>query len=140
MIANSNLRRMSNGHVRCLLCGLLALSFLGCNMPASSDDPDAVTSLHFTPSAFDSFRRNTELKYFLKSPSTLSIYIVKRDSLQHELLVKTLVTSLEETKGSHAVTWLGDTNEHYFAPVGLYFGLVSIGTRRFQTVVQVFHY
>ena len=131
---------MFNGHVPYLLCGLLALTSLRCNVPTSSDDPGAVTSLHFTPSAFDSFRRNTEMKYFLKSPATLSIYIVKRDSLQHELLVKTLVTGLEETKGSHAVTWIGDTNEHYFAPVGLYFGLISIGTRRFQTVVQVFHY
>jgi len=116
------------------------LSFMQCNMPNVTDDPALVSSLRFSPSAFDSFRRNTELKYTLKNPSEVSIYIMKKDSLQNDVLVKTLVENASETKGTHSTTWLGETNQRYFAPVGIYFGVLKIGSRRFETSVQVFHF
>ncbi len=121
---------------------LIAISSLdlACRLQTPADDSDIVTSLHFTPSAFDSFMRNTEMKYTLKSPATLNIYIVKRDSSQHELIVKTLVTNLNETKGSHSITWIGDTDQHFFAPIGIYFGVVQIQSHSYRTIVQVFHF
>ncbi|MBI5021782.1 MAG: hypothetical protein HZB59_10110 [Ignavibacteriales bacterium] len=109
-------------------------------MPNVTDDPALVSNLRFSPSAFDSFRRNTELKYTLKNPSEVSIYIMKKDSLQNDVLVKTLVENAVETKGTHSTTWLGETNQRYFAPVGIYFGVLKIGSRRFETSVQVFHF
>ena len=117
----------------------LSISTLACRFPNEAYDPNVITSLHFTPSAFDSFRRNTEMKYSLKSASIVSVYIVKKDSAQKELLVKTLVEDLNETKGSHSITWIGDTDQRLFAPAGTYFGVVQLQQHRFQTIVQVFH-
>ncbi len=126
------------------LCAIVFMAIsicnLACRLPDQAADGDVVSSLHFTPSAFDSFKRNTELKYSLKDASTLNIYIVKKDTTQKELLVKTLVEDLADTKGSHSVTWIGDTDQHYFAPIGIYFGVVQIQDHRFETIVQVFHY
>ena len=104
----------------------LIINFLQCHIPDPVDDPALVSNLRFSPSAFDSFRRNTELRYTLKSPCIVSIYIVKKDSSQNELLVKTLLENAGETKGTHSITWLGETNQRYFAPVGIYFGIVTI--------------
>lgn len=116
------------------------LGFMQCNLPNVTDDPALVSNLRFSPSAFDSFKRNTELKYTLKNPSVVSIYIIKKDSAQNDLLVKTLVENANETKGTHSTTWLGDTNQRYFAPIGIYLGVLKIGSRRFETSVQVFHF
>lgn len=118
----------------------ISLCSFQCKLPTATDDPNVISSLHFTPSAFDSFRRNTEMKYSLKAASVVSIYIVKKDSTKRELLVKTLVEGLNETKGSHSITWIGDTDQRLFAPVGIYFGLVHIQNQRFETIIQVFHY
>lgn len=115
-------------------------SFMQCNLPNATDDPALVSNLRFSPSAFDSFRRNTELKYTLKSPATVSIYIIKKDTIEQEFLVKTLMENAQETKGSHSVTWLGDTNQRYFAPIGIYFGKVQIENKSFEAIVQVFHF
>jgi hypothetical protein len=112
----------------------------GCRLPAGDDDPAIVTSLRFSPGAFDSFRSNTELKYSLKSPATVSMYIMRRDTSGKRLLVRTLALDLGETKGSHAAAWLGDTDGRLFAPAGTYLGVVEIGTRRFETSVEVFHF
>ena len=79
------------------------------------------------------------MKYSLKIPSTVSIYIVKKDSTRKELLVKTLAEDLNETKGSQSITWIGDTDQRLFAPSGIYFGVIQIQQRRFETIVQVFH-
>jgi hypothetical protein len=115
---------------------LLSLFSLHCSLPES---PDLISSLRFTPSAFDSFRRNTELRYSLKSFQTVNIYIVRKE-LSGDLLVKTLAEGLGETKGSHAITWLGDTNAKLFAPAGVYFGVVQLHDKRFEAVVEVFHF
>ena len=119
---------------------VLLILTVSCRIPSAQDDPDLVTSLHFTPSAFDSFRRNTELKYSLKTASTVSIYIVRQDSALGESLVRTLVEKLAETKGAHSITWLGDSDQHLFVPTGTYFAMVRIGGRHFETVVEVFHF
>jgi hypothetical protein len=119
--------------------GLLALLAGGCRF----DGPQAgelVTSLRFSPSAFDSFRRNTELKYALTEAAVVDIRIVRRTADGAEVAVKTLARSLRETRGTHAVTWLGDTAERLFAPAGVYVGVVEVRGERFETSVEVFHF
>jgi flagellar hook assembly protein FlgD len=124
--------------------GLILISLLfsavGCSIPAATQDPSLVTSLRFAPSAFDSFKQNTELRYTLKTPSKLAVRVVKRESGGKEFIVKTIVEDAAETQGSHAVTWLGDTDGKVFAPAGTYFGRIEIENRLFETAVQVFHY
>jgi len=121
---------------------LLILSSLvcSCNFPSSLDDPELVSNLRFSPSAFDSFKSNTQMLYTLKAPATLNAYILKVDSTGKEYLVKTLVLNAAESKGSHAHTWLGDTDDGLFAPTGTYIGVIQIQQRRFESTVLVFHY
>lgn len=109
-------------------------------MPVGEEDASLVTSLRFSPSAFDSFRRNTEIRYTLKSPSTVSINIVRRDSAGQMFLVNTIAENTYETKGSHSHTWLGDTRSGLFAPSGLYLGVLRIGDKQYETSVRVFHF
>lgn len=116
------------------------LSLAGCRAGAGPDEASAVSSLRFSPSAFDSFKRNAELRYTLGAPADVRISIVRRDAGGGEVFVKLLGAALRQTKGSHAITWLGDTNEHLFAPAGTYFGVVECGGARFETPVEVFHF
>ena len=111
-----------------------------CSHPSQLDDPELVNSLRFSPSAFDSFKSNTEMRYTLKVPATLNAYILRSDSSGKEFLVKTLAINAAESKGSHAHTWLGDTNDELFAPPGLYIGVIQIQERRFESTILVFHY
>ena len=123
------------------LACLIVLSLLtSCNLPSALDDPELVSSLRFSPSAFDSFKSNTQVLYTLKAPATLNAYILKVDSTGKEYLVKTLVLNAAESKGSHAHTWLGDTDDGLFAPTGTYIGVIQIQQRRFESTVLVFHY
>jgi hypothetical protein len=121
---------------------LLILSSLicGCSLPSSLDDPELVSSLRFSPSAFDSFKSNTQILYSLKAPAILNAYILTVDSTGKEYLVKTLVLKAAESKGSHAHTWLGDTDDGLFAPTGTYIGVIQIQEKRFEATVLVFHY
>mgnify|MGYP001360902762 CR=1 FL=1 len=120
---------------------VLSLFFLQtCQFPSGSDDPELVSNLRFSPSAFDSFRTNTELRYTLKSPAKLSIYVAMRDSIGSEFLVKKLAENIEETKGTHAHTWLGDATNGQFAPRGSYIGVVLTGHQRYEAAVLVFHF
>jgi hypothetical protein len=120
---------------------LIVLALLNsCSHPSQLDDPELVNSLRFSPSAFDSFKSNTEMRYTLKIPVTLNAYILRPDSTGKEFLVKTLAINAAESKGSHAHTWLGDTDDELFAPPGLYIGLIQIQERRFESTVLVFHY
>lgn len=125
-----------------LVVTMLSLLVMAAGCKLASPDPTTtlVTSLRFTPSAFDSFKRNTELKYSLGAPSTVTISIIKRDSAMQDYLVKTLAENLNETKGSHSVTWLGDTDQRLFAPAGVYFGVLRIHDQQYETIVQVFHF
>lgn len=119
---------------------VILFAVTACKLPSSLDDDSLVSSLRFSPSAFDSFRRNTEMRFSLQRSSVVSITIVQRDSSRGELLVKTLAESVTETRGSHAVTWLGDTDQRLFAPSGIYLGVLVAGGRRFETTVQIFHF
>jgi len=119
---------------------LLLMLLNSCNHPSQIEDPELVNSLRFSPSAFDSFKSNTEMRYTLKVPVALNVYILRSDSTGKEFLVKTLAINAAESKGSHAHTWLGDTNDELFAPPGLYIGVIQIQERRFESTVLVFHY
>jgi hypothetical protein len=117
----------------------LALLALSCQLPAPADDPDLITNLRFSPSAFDSFRHNTEIRYTLKHPVRLSVVIVHRDSSGAESIVTTLASDIPETSGTHAHTWLGETMQGAFAPAGRYLGRVLVDRRTFETAVLIYH-
>lgn len=123
-----------------LLIAVTLILFASCKLPTVADDPSIVSNLRFTPSAFDSFTKNTEVQYTLKNPIAVSISIVKRDSSGQEFLVKTIAENIHETKGTHRHSWLGDTEKGLFAPIGTYIGLVQIESQRFEATVLVFHY
>ncbi len=131
--------RGRQGGGRLVLIAIL-LSLNSCHLPTTADDPSSITSLRFTPSAFDSFTKNTQIQYALKSPSTLSISIVTKDSLGSYALVRTIAQNIHETKGTHGHTWLGDTENGFFAPTGTYIGLVQMDSQNYETTVLVFHY
>ena len=119
-----------------LICLAAAAVIAGCRIPGTPEP--SVTNLKFVPSAFDSFRSNAELKFSLTAPATVSIRI--RAGSPGGRVVRTLADDLRETKGSHAVAWLGDTDERLFAPAGIYFGVVVTGGAAYEANVQVFHY
>ena len=165
-------------HARLIL--MCFFSSVRCNHPSAADDPEVLSNLRFAPGAFDSFTRNTELKFTLRHPVTLDITIESRAVPQSsmsqngvpvggvpessppqtgapgkharlggaaqggagggEFVVKTLIQNASESKGSHSVAWLGDTDGEVFAPAGVYLGVVKINDRRFETTVQVFHF
>ena len=126
--------------MRKLHYSMLLFILVSCKLPTAADDPSIVSNLRFTPSAFDSFTKNTEVQYTLKNPVAVNISIVKRDSSGKEYLVKTIAEVIHETKGTHRHTWLGDTEKGLFAPIGTYVGLVQIETQRFETTVLVYHF
>jgi hypothetical protein len=119
---------------------VMLMNLISCKLPTSADDPSIVSNLRFTPSAFDSFTKNTEVQYTLKNPIAVKISIVKRDSSGQEYLVKTLAEDIHETKGTHRHTWLGDTEKGLFAPIGTYIGIVQIESNRFEATVLVYHF
>ena len=123
-----------------LFVAVVSLCAASCKLPTAADDPSIVSNLRFTPSAFDSFTKNTEVQYTLKNPVTVSISIVKKDSSGQEFLVKTLAEDIRETKGTHRHTWLGDNEKGLFAPIGTYIGIVQIDSQRFEATVLVFHF
>lgn len=91
------------------------------------------------PSAFDSFKQNSELRYTLKKPATVNIRIIARDSTGREFLVNTLVAGLHESSGTHGHTWLGETGDGMFAPAGVYIGTLEANGTSYETVVRVYH-
>ena len=119
---------------------LSALSLSGCRMPTSADDADILANLRFSPGAFDSFRRNTEILYTLKQPARVTFSIVRRPPSGADQPVMTLFTGLLESKGFHSHTWLGDTSQGLFAPAGDYIGIVRVDDRPFEAAVRVFHF
>jgi hypothetical protein len=109
-----------------------------CSLPTTTDL--LVTSLRCSPSAFDSFRANTEIRYTLAKPATVTIYIAQRDDSGQLVLVNTLALNIYETKGSHGHTWLGDTAAGLFAESGLYIAILQIESNQYETSVRVFHF
>jgi len=126
--------------MRKLLYSMLLFILVSCKLPTAADDPSIVSNLRFTPSAFDSFTKNTEVQYTLKNPVAVNISIVKRDSSGQEYLVKTIAEVIHETKGTHRHTWLGDTEKGLFAPIGTYIGQIQIESQRFEATVLVYHF
>ena len=126
--------------MRKLFFSVIALILVSCKLPTATDDPNIVSNLRFTPSAFDSFTKNTEVQYTLKDPVTVNISIVRKDSSGQEYLVRTIAEEIHETKGTHRHTWLGDTEKGLFAPIGTYIGIVRIESRRFEATVLIFHF
>jgi hypothetical protein len=123
---------------RLLSISMLLLGSSSCSLPTQADDPALVTNLRFSPSAFDSFKRNTEIRYSLKYPAQVSIVIVRREGGADEL-IKTLFMDLEESKGTQAHTWLGDTEQGMFARTGVYYGVLRAGGRRVEAEVRIYH-
>lgn len=113
-----------------------ACSLASCALPTSTEG--IVSSLRFSPSAFDSFKRNAELRYTLKERTRVSVVIVRRNPA--ETTIKTLISGLEETSGSHAHTWLGDNDAGRFAATGEYVAILTAGNERSEATVTVFHY
>jgi hypothetical protein len=109
-------------------------------MPVEADRSDILANLRFSPGAFDSFRRNTEILYTLKEPARVTFSIVRRTPEGVEQPVVTLFTELLESKGYHSHTWLGDTSQGLFAPAGDYVGIVRVDGRQFEAAVRVFHF
>lgn len=131
-------RRIVSGPI---LCSLLAALFVlnACTNPFAADAGHIVSSLRFVPSAFDSFKQNAEIRYTLKTAEEVTIFITRRDSVGRQHTIATLVQGSLETAGSHAHTWLGNTDHGYFAPAGQYFGVLSIRNRQFETAVLLYH-
>ena len=119
---------------------LSALILSGCRMPTAAEGADILANLRFSPGAFDSFRRNTEILYTLKQPARVTVSIVRRTASGTDQPVVTLFTEIMESKGYHSHTWLGDTSHGLFAPAGDYVGIVRVGYRQFEAVVRVFHF
>ena len=57
---------------------LSALALSGCRLPTTANDADVIANLRFSPGAFDSFRRNTEILYTLNQPVRVTFSIVRR--------------------------------------------------------------
>lgn len=103
----------------------------------SAPEPEIVKSLRFEPPLFDSFKQNTKLKFELTKPATADIFITDREGN----LIKTIATSINLTRGTQTFGWKGDTNEGYFAPVGIYIGTVKIkNNKTYKTTVEIFHW
>lgn len=135
--SKEKVRRISR--VFCCILSIAASPFqISCSLPSQSDL--LVTSLRSSPSAFDSFRANTEIRYTLARPATVTIFIARRDAAGQLIHVNTLAQSIYETKGSHGHTWLGDTAAGVFAESGLYIAVLQIDNNRYETTVRVFHF
>src|SRR5436309_3257003 len=110
---------------RALLILMCFFTALRCNHSSPADDPEMLSNLRFAPGAFDSFTRNTELKFTLRHPVTVDITIERRgashtglrgkgfsqvDALDGHFVAKTLIANAPASKGSHSIAWLGDTD------------------------------
>jgi hypothetical protein len=112
---------------------ILTLTLANCTTP----EPELVKSLRFEPPLFDSFKQNTKLKFELIKPATLDIYITNREGKT----IKTIATSISLTQGTQTFGWKGDTDEGYFAPVGIYIGVVNVkNNKTYKTTVEIFHW
>jgi len=114
---------------------LLASCRIAVNGPAEA----LVSHFQFEPEAFDSFVGASRARYHLSKPSHVSLAIVRLTDEGTRTPVKTLFENLFEAGGSHAHTWLGETDAGTFAPSGSYVGILSTGRERFEAVVRIYH-
>ena len=123
-----------------ILAMLSTLFIPACRMPTATDGADIISNLRFSPGAFDSFRRNTEVLYTLSRSARVSFSIVRRTTSGDDQPVVTLFSALFESRGTHSHTWLGDSSQGLFAPPGDYVGIIVVDGRRYEAVVRVFHF
>jgi len=83
--------------------------------------PNIITNLRFSPDTFDSYKRNTSLKYTLLKEAFVTIEIYDSNGNK----VKTLLNNLLETKGSHSHGWLGISDKGVFVPASIYIAKVK---------------
>ena len=121
-----------------LISAIFSVMLCSCTLPTQPDL--LVSSLRCSPSAFDSFRTNAEVRYTLAKPATVSIYIARRDASGGLQLVNILAENIYETKGSHGHTWLGETSAGFFAESGLYIAILRIEGNQYETTVRIFHF
>ena len=98
--------------------------------------PNIITNLRFSPDTFDSYKRNTSLKYTLLKQAEVSIHIYDANGN----LVKTLLENLKETKGTHSHGWLGISDKGFFVPVGVYLAKVKADYDEAYAIVEIFHF
>ena len=98
--------------------------------------PNIITNLRFSPDTFDSYKRNTSLKYSLLKEAEVSIEIYNSSGNK----VKTLIENLSETKGTHSHGWLGISDKGVFAPAGIYIAKLKADYDEAFSSVEVFHY
>jgi len=127
--------RKSAGSIAFIVLSTLALS---CHLSTEQKD-ELVTGLRFEPEAFDSFTSSASVRYTLARPAVSTLRICSKTKDGGFAPVTILFESLRESKGSHAHTWLGDTEEGFFAPSGSYVGILDVEGERFEAVVRVFH-
>ena len=113
----------------------LIFNLASCSLP-SRPEPEIVTSLRFSPPAFDPFVQIARVDYSLKRPATISLYITDEDNK----VVKTIIEDVKETSGTHSHAWLGGNDGNRFVPVGSYYGLLRTEDGDHTTTVEVFHY
>ena len=121
---------------RLLLILLLVQLLLSASCGVNPLRPNIITGLRFSPDTFDSYQRNTSLKYSLLKEAEVSIYIY--DSQGKE--VKTLIENLLETTGSHSHGWLGISDLGTFVPTGIYIAKVEADYDFAFASVEIFHY
>jgi len=95
-----------------------------------------IANLRFSPDAFDSYKRNTSLKYSLLKEAEVSILILDSNGKK----VFTLLYNLLETKGSHSHGWLGISDNGTFVPAGIYLAKVVADYDEAFTSVEIFHF
>jgi hypothetical protein len=122
-----------------MIMGLISLTaFSACRIPVSPED-GLVTNFRFQPEAFDSFTGSTSVRYSLARPAVTTFRICTRGENGTLETVIVLFESLRESKGTHEHTWLGDTDEGYFAPAGSFLGILEAEGERFESIVRVYH-
>jgi len=116
-----------------LIIGLCIL-WTGCGI--NPFEPDIITNLRFSPDTFDSYKRNTSLKYSLLKSAKVSIHIYDSNGEK----VKTLISNLLETKGTHSHGWLGISDKGQFVPAGIYLAKVKADADEAFASVEIFHF
>jgi flagellar hook assembly protein FlgD len=115
-----------------LACGIVA--GFSCRLPEGADS-SIVSNLRFEPEAFDSFTASTSVRYTLSRPTVTTMRICSKS--RETVII--LFEDLSESKGSHAHTWLGDTDEGFFAPAGSYVGVLEVEGEKYESVVRIYH-
>ena len=113
---------------------IIALLITSCGI--NPLQPSIITNLRFSPDTFDSYQRNTSLKYSLLKPAEVSIEILDANGNK----VKTLLEKLQETKGTHSHGWLGISDTGVFVPAGIYLAKVTADYCQAFASVEIFHF